>query len=111
MEERIKCPYCSEEILSTAKKCCYCSEWLKNSHQPTQKITSPPVAISDAATLIKQALAGKYQIINEIGKSGMATVYKAIQKSLNRTVALKVIHLNLIHEEKFLRRLKSGYIS
>ena len=34
----------------------------------------------------------------------MATVYKAIQKNLNRLVALKVVHPNLVHDTEFLNR-------
>jgi uncharacterized membrane protein YvbJ len=29
MEETRKCPYCSEQILITAKKCKHCGEWLE----------------------------------------------------------------------------------
>ena len=36
MEEVKKCPYCGEEILSTAKKCKHCSEWLNNNTSDTQ---------------------------------------------------------------------------
>ena len=34
----------------------------------------------------------------------MATVYKAIQTSLNRPVALKVVHQNLAHDREFIDR-------
>ena len=34
---------------------------------------------------------GKYKIVEEIGRGGFATVYKAIDATLNRTVALKVL--------------------
>ncbi len=34
MEDKIKCPFCGEEILKTAKKCRYCNEWLDKSANP-----------------------------------------------------------------------------
>ena len=95
-EKTKRCPYCSEEILVTAIKCKHCGSMLTSGDQSTQKITSE--------TKIKLALSDRYEIIRQIGKGGMATVYEAIQKNLNRKVALKVIHLNLIHDEEFLSR-------
>jgi len=32
-EETKKCPYCSEEILLSAKKCKHCGEWLEEARQ------------------------------------------------------------------------------
>lgn len=43
MENKKHCPFCGEEILSTAKKCRYCGEWLpeseekKENEQPSEK--------------------------------------------------------------------------
>jgi serine/threonine protein kinase len=47
---------------------------------------------------------GQYQVTGQIGKGGMSTVYQAIQTSMKRTVAIKVLPRTLTHEEKFLER-------
>lgn len=33
-EERIKCPYCSEQIFADAKKCRFCGEWFTEKNKP-----------------------------------------------------------------------------
>jgi formylglycine-generating enzyme required for sulfatase activity len=47
---------------------------------------------------------GKYEIIEEIGRGGFATVYKAIDTTLNRTVALKVLAAPPPGDSTFLER-------
>jgi basic membrane lipoprotein Med (substrate-binding protein (PBP1-ABC) superfamily)/ABC-type phosphate/phosphonate transport system substrate-binding protein len=53
--------------------------------------------------LIGQTL-GQYRIIEQLGKGGMATVFKAFQPSLERYVALKVLPPYFAHEEGFSER-------
>jgi basic membrane lipoprotein Med (substrate-binding protein (PBP1-ABC) superfamily)/ABC-type phosphate/phosphonate transport system substrate-binding protein len=47
---------------------------------------------------------GQYRIIEQLGKGGMATVYRAFQPSLERYVAVKVLMPYFAHEEGFSER-------
>lgn len=49
---------------------------------------------------------GKYEIIEKLGRGGMAEVYKGYQKNLDRYVAIKLMHSFLISEQDFLKRFQ-----
>ena len=55
---------------------------------------------------------GQFQVIEELGKGGMATVYKAYQPSLQRYVAIKVLSPTLAEDldlvKRFLREARSA---
>jgi len=49
---------------------------------------------------------GKYEILEELGRGGFGIVYKAKDTVLNRLVAIKVLHPNLVNDPSFLVRFK-----
>jgi len=46
----------------------------------------------------------RYEIISVIGEGGMAVVYKALDKRLNRNVAVKIMHEDMMGDEEFRSR-------
>ncbi|MCB8962274.1 MAG: protein kinase [Ardenticatenales bacterium] len=49
---------------------------------------------------------GKYKLIRRLGQGGMAQVYQAIQPTIDRPVAIKVMHSHLAENDDFLARFK-----
>lgn len=57
-------------------------------------------------SFIKGERVGPYQIQEQLGQGGMATVYKAYHPALDRHVAIKVMDVALSKEQDFIERFK-----
>ncbi len=71
-------------------------------------------ALGDAADSPYGAsrLVGRYQVVERVGHGAMATVYKAYDPSIHRTLALKFLHPTLCadhaYRERFLREARAA---
>ena len=54
--------------------------------------------------MLEQILAGKYVVQNEIARGGMGVIYKALDRTLNRVVAIKMVHAHLSGDSSFVER-------
>ncbi len=55
---------------------------------------------------IGQIIKERYEIVQLLGEGGMSYVYKANDKQLKRTVAIKTLKPNYVEQEKFVERFK-----
>ncbi len=68
----------------------------------TETLETPSEELSTGATF-----AGRYHIVEELGKGGMGRVYRAIDRKLNEEVALKLIRPEIALDERTLERFQN----
>jgi eukaryotic-like serine/threonine-protein kinase len=54
--------------------------------------------------LVGRVLDGRYHVESRLARGGMATVYLALDRRLDRTIAIKVMHPQLAEDEEFVSR-------
>src|SRR4051812_25121703 len=74
--------------------------------KPFANDTVPAIRHMSEAELVRFTLADDYEILEELGRGGMAIVYRAREKALDREVAIKVLPTRLVIDQDFVLRFE-----
>jgi serine/threonine protein kinase/predicted Zn-dependent protease len=101
----MKCPKCHFDNPSDSKFCKECGTQLI----PTEEISAPTETLETAREELTtgSTFAGRYQIIEELGKGGMGKVYKALDKEIDGKVALKLIKPEVAADKNTIKRFQN----
>ncbi|MFB0565281.1 MAG: protein kinase [Candidatus Aminicenantaceae bacterium] len=100
----MKCPKCQSDNPDNLKFCGECG---------TQLIPEEEIPVTETLETPKEELttgftfAGRYQIIEELGKGGMGSVYKAHDTEINEKVAIKLIKSEVAADKKTIERFRN----
>src|SRR5467141_353576 len=93
------CSRCGTQNEDTSKFCRSCGLDLAS----TPLKGEPEVSEVD---LVRQELKEEYDIVEELGRGGMAIVFKARERQLERDVAIKVLPFSLAFDKEFVERFQ-----
>jgi serine/threonine-protein kinase len=99
-----KCPKCDTVNPSDSKYCKECATSLPYSKEisVTKTLETPTDKFTRGTTF-----AGRYQIIEELGKGGMGRVYRVRDEKLDEEMALKVIKPEIAAYQGTIERFKN----
>jgi serine/threonine protein kinase/tetratricopeptide (TPR) repeat protein len=102
----MKCSKCNFENPDDTLYCGKCAAPLKTSEKISVPLTETMETPKEELTT-GSLFAGRYQIIEELGKGGMGKVYKVIDKEINTKVALKLIKPEVASDKKTIERFRN----
>ncbi len=100
----IQCPKCQHENPDDTLYCGKCRTPLR----PLEEISATKTLETPARELTKgTTFASRYEVIEELGKGGMGSVYKALDKEINEEVAIKLLKPEIASDETTVERFRN----
>jgi len=102
----MKCPKCQYENPDGTRFCGNCGAPLVMAEEagpPITKTLRTPIRELTRGT----TFAGRYEIIEELGRGGMARVYRVYDKKIEEDIALKLIRPEISADEKVIERFRN----
>jgi serine/threonine protein kinase/Flp pilus assembly protein TadD len=103
----MKCPKCHSENADTARFCSNCAAALSGAEDLPSVVFTKTLEASFIELVTGSVFAGRYRVIEELGKGGMGKVYRVLDTKLNEEVALKLIKPEIYSDRKTLERFKN----
>jgi len=102
----MKCPQCHSNNPSDSRFCRKCAAPLPAEEGEPDVRTSTLRSLSISLSR-GDVFAGRYEVIEELGRGGMGKVYKVFDRKLGEDIALKQIKLEVAEDEKNIERFRN----
>ena len=101
----MKCPHCQGDNPDDTRFCGHCGRelfWVESAEKSVTKTFVSPHHIERG-----NVIAGRYEVVEEIGKGGMGTVYKVYDTKIKEYIALKLLKPEIASDSETIERFRN----